>query len=347
MSTPVEMQTPTFPAQTAHHSPRSIQPAIPSSPATEFGDLSAVDAPHPLRSASMAKEIGGSQPNTHNSLPEEYDRPPPSKPHPALFAPVVSADAPQRGSHPAQTQTYPSQHLQQRNDSLPTAPNSPGPIPLKTESDENDKKPPYSPTSPYLPIHQPQPYAPHFAAPPRNPIYAPDSATGPNGMPVALHAPGQIPHPNMSPTGGKQEWKHGLCECSGDVGTCLTGYCCPCVLYGKTTYRLSLKSEKKDATDMLGWQWVNGSCLIMGVACGLHGLFPLIHRTRVRHLYGLQGSLPSDAVQSCCCCCCSVIQNEREVRDREETTRRWAGPASGQQVYQSPAKMVYQAPARG
>jgi len=32
------------------------------------------------------------------------------------------------------------------------------------------------------------------------------------------------------------------------------------------------------------------------------------------------------------------MQNEREVRDREENVRRWAGPAQG---YEAPAQMSY------
>ena len=40
-------------------------------------------------------------------------------------------------------------------------------------------------------------------------------------------------------------------------------------VYGKTQYRLNRKAERKDPTDLLGWEKVNGSCGVMAAACGL------------------------------------------------------------------------------
>ena len=157
-------------------------------------------------------------------------------------------------------------------------------------------------------------------------VFSPDSVHGPNGVDVALHQPGQIAHPNME-AGKSTKWKHSLCACSGDVSTCLTGLFCPCVSYGRTSYRLSQKSAKKDPTDMLGYSSANGHCMLMGLSCGLWWLFPILQRTRIRHTYKLEGSVGSDCLL-CCCCCCVAVQNEREVKSREEANRRWAGPAS-------------------
>ncbi|KAF2264843.1 PLAC8-domain-containing protein [Lojkania enalia] len=188
-----------------------------------------------------------------------------------------------------------------------------------------------------------EPYSPHgFTTNPMRAVFSPDSAHGPNGLDYALHQPGQITHPNMdlSPKGASREWKHSLCSCSGDISTCLTGLFCPCILYGRTSYRLNQKSSKKDPTDMLGYKSTNGHCLVMGVSCGFWWLYPMIQRTRLRHLYKLSGSFGGDLVKSCCCCCCIAIQNEREVKDREENARRWAGPASTE-VYISSDQMVY------
>jgi Cys-rich protein (TIGR01571 family) len=102
-------------------------------------------------------------------------------------------------------------------------------------------------------------------------VFSPDAPLGPNGLNPALHQPGQIAHPNMdlSSTGSEKEWKHSTCDCGGDVGTCLTGLFCPCILYGKTSYRLSQKSSKKDPTDMLGYNATNSQCVVMSAACGL------------------------------------------------------------------------------
>lgn len=92
-------------------------------------------------------------------------------------------------------------------------------------------------------------------------IYNPDSLAGPNGA-LDNHRPGQVSHPNavIDP-----EWKHGLC--TPDALCCL-GFFCPCIVYGKTQYRLSKKAHKQDPTDLLGHESCNGSCGIFAVACG-------------------------------------------------------------------------------
>lgn len=93
-------------------------------------------------------------------------------------------------------------------------------------------------------------------------LYDPDSLAGPNII-IENHYPGQVSHPNATVN---PKWKHGLCE----IDTlCCTGLFCPCVLYGKTQYRLLKKEEKQDPTDLLSYKSVNGSCGIMAVACGL------------------------------------------------------------------------------
>jgi hypothetical protein len=101
-------------------------------------------------------------------------------------------------------------------------------------------------------------------------FYNPDSLAGPN---VALdnHRPGQVSHPNAAI---EPKWKHGLCEIDT---VCCTGLCCPCVLYGKTQYRLSRKGQRQDPTDLLSYEPVNGSCGIMAVACGFQCKFSVFH----------------------------------------------------------------------
>ncbi|KAL5119987.1 hypothetical protein ACEQ8H_002085 [Pleosporales sp. CAS-2024a] len=170
-------------------------------------------------------------------------------------------------------------------------------------------------------------------------VFSPDAAHGPNGLDFALHQPGQIAHPNME-SGWSKEWSTSLCSCSPEPSTCFTGLFCPCIVYGRTSYRLSQKSAKKDPTDMLGHSSTNGHCMLMGLSCGLWWLFPMLQRTRIRHAYKLAGSLGSDLIKACCCCCCVAVQNEREVKLREEASRRWAGPASTD-VYTRTGGMVY------
>ena len=80
--------------------------------------------------------------------------------------------------------------------------------------------------------------------------------------------------------------------------------------------------------------WANGSHV---------GLLPFFSRTRIRHTYKLEGNVGVDCIESFCCCCCVVIQNEREVRGREEIVRRNEGPVGAGTQYQSvgPGAMVY------
>lgn len=189
-----------------------------------------------------------------------------------------------------------------------------------------------------------EPYSPHgFSSGQTNNVHAifsPDAAHGPNGFDFALHQPGQIAHPNMESNNSPQ-WMHSLCACNPDVATCVTGLFCPCVLYGRTAHRLSQKSAKNDPTNLLGHSSLNGHCMLMSLACGLWWLFPMLQRTRIRHIYKIQGSLGNDLLKGCCCCCCCVaVQNEREVKGREEESRRWAGPASTA-AYSQVTSMVY------
>ncbi|KAH6642202.1 PLAC8 family-domain-containing protein [Boeremia exigua] len=231
---------------------------------------------------------------------------------------------------------------------------SPGALPYKTpispiHSGPIRKDTPnssYNSNTRHQPLPTPaEPYSPHnfsshnLATP--HAIFSPDAAHGPNGLDFALHQPGQIRHPNMDLDASKT-WKHSLCACSPDVGTCFTGLFCPCILSGRTAYRLSQKSKKADATDMLGHSSTNGHCVAMTLACGvgLGWVFPMLQRSRIRHLYKMEGSCGDDLVKGCCCCCCVSVQNEREVKSREESANRWAGPAN-RDVYTRTGGMEY------
>lgn len=168
-------------------------------------------------------------------------------------------------------------------------------------------------------------------------IFSPDSAHGPNGLDFALHQPGQVAHPNMdlSSTDEKRPWSSSLCSISSD---CLTGLFCPCILHGRTSYRLSQKSAKRDPTDLLSHSATNGHCLMMALSCGFWWVYPFVQRTRVRHIYKLEGGVAGDCLRAACCCCCTTIQNEKEVKSREEAKRQLAGPGQG---YKSVGQMMY------
>lgn len=75
------------------------------------------------------------------------------------------------------------------------------------------------------------------------------------------------------------------------------------------------------------------------------GILTTLQRTRIRNHYHLRGSLAGDCVKAYCCVGCTLVQDEREVVQREEERRRFAGPGySGvvaEEGYQRVQGMVY------
>lgn len=160
-------------------------------------------------------------------------------------------------------------------------------------------------------------------------------------LPSDLQFPQATSYTQPGPVRGGT-WQHGLGSCA-EPTTCLSALVCPCVVYGRTQYRLSLKSEQKDPTNMLGYSAISGSCLAWSVLCGVNILLTAIQHRRVRKAYDMEsqaGNLASDCVKSTCCCCCILAQDEKEIKFREEHGRK--ADASGMtQAYTSPQEMKY------
>lgn len=254
--------------------------------------------------------------------------------------------------HPAHFAPYDEPAPQPKQPHHPQVPQSPGPLPIKIQEE---------PTTPQVAtIYNSEQERRRLGSPRLAPdtdqrtlVYNPNSLAGPN-VAHETHRPGQVSHPNGAV---EPKWKHGLCE----IDTlCCTGIFCPCIVYGKTQYRLSRKAQKQEPTDLLGYDSCNSSCGIMAVACGLQcvyqceigskrsltvaGVLAALQRNRIRRLYKLNGDLGSDCVKAICCCCCVIMQDEREVCDREELIRRHAGPATG--AYVAPGPMTFAPPPR-
>ncbi len=167
-----------------------------------------------------------------------YGLPPPPEVHPAYFAPeVVSA------------------HTMQQS-----APATAEPLPVKIREGHETQAhvDQQGSTDDHGAENSPRKLASQSRVPT---IYNPDSLAGPNGA-LDNHRPGQVSHPNAAID---PDWKHGLC--APDALCCL-GIFCPCIVYGKTQYRLSKKAQKQDPTDLLGYESCNGSCGLFAVACG-------------------------------------------------------------------------------
>lgn len=177
-------------------------------------------------------------PVAHTGSP--YNVPELNQTHPAYFAPVVDQDKlpPPRPAQPSTMSVTASQ---------------------KEEEKKKSPSPPFAPHDASEHKESPQPVKPESDR--STLVYNPHSLAGPNAA-VENHRPGQVAHPNAAID---PEWKHGLCE----VDTlCCIGLCCPCIVYGKTQYRISRKTQKEDPTNLLGYQSCNGSCGSMALACG-------------------------------------------------------------------------------
>jgi Cys-rich protein (TIGR01571 family) len=304
-----------------------------------------VQTPVEMRHQQSAPENIPPLPVIPNSLHQAPETTIPQRaPTNAEYLHDYKIDQSSMGTHPSQFAPYadatpidqtPNPHTQWRTTPMPP---SPGPIPNKADlassyepsrvmpiaPDEN----PLTPTSP----NRPQQNIKLTAYPSR-------AATGGDSG-YNNHYLGQAPDPIQQIKGGT--WKRGLCDC-GDVGTCCTGLFCPCILYGKTQYRLSQKSDRKDPTNMLGYEKLNGSCVAFAVLCGCNFILAAIQHTRVRKSYGIPGSVGSDCVRGLCCSCCTLAQDEKEIKYREGHRSGSVGRAIDYQ-YATPGGMSYAPP---
>ncbi|KAE8380851.1 DUF614 domain protein [Aspergillus bertholletiae] len=258
-----------------------------------------------------------------------------------------SPGGPNNQEHPAISAPFAdvvSEPIQQHDAIVPDysyaapPPNSPGPLPAKTYPEtpmQASRIHPIAITPDTNPLQSPQ--APYFPGPP--------TVSGTSYTPLAddaaaYHRPGQVSHPNQYIVGGT--WSHDICDCS-NIWTCCLGIVCPCVLYGKTQYRLSQISRKEDPTNMLGHETCNGSCTAMALLCGCQWLMATIQHRRIRKVYGIRGDIASDCVRATCCTCCTLIQDEKEIKKREED-RANATRVTGATLvspYFTPPQMAY------
>ncbi|KAF7589274.1 hypothetical protein BBP40_004532 [Aspergillus hancockii] len=72
-------------------------------------------------------------------------------------------------------------------------------------------------------------------------------------------------------------------------------------------------------------------------------LMATVQRGRTRKAYGIQGDIASDCVRATCCTCCTLIQDETEIKKREEERLRTARATGTTFVspYMAPMQMSY------
>lgn len=229
LETPVEMQAATF--QQFSSPTNSTIDESPVTPRRAYTD--SLYGSTPVTTIPLQKP-----PIERTSSP--YGFPPTQQVHPAYFAP---------------TEPAPAQHMQQ------SVPASAEPLPVKTR--EGYEANAHGPAQEYSSNQKAEEDPPKKLAQTNrvHTIYNPDSLAGPNGV-LDNHRPGQVSHPNSAVD---PEWKHGLCT---PDSLCCLGVFCPCIVYGKTQYRLSKKVQKQDPTDLLSYESCNGSCGFFALACG-------------------------------------------------------------------------------
>jgi Cys-rich protein (TIGR01571 family) len=235
------------------------------------------------------------------------------------------------GGYPAQPQYIPVQVPQSQ---FPPEQNSCIPLPQSPEPVKQPPAPSYEPPRGIAPDENPlSPTTPKFTRASTNMAIIPPSSD------MSQYSIGTFTPSPQAIRGGS--WQHGLCSCA-EPSICLTGLFCPCIVYGRTQYRLALRGEKKDPTNMLGYTAINGSCIAFGVLCGINGILAAIQHTRVRKAYNMNseaGNVAGDCLTGLCCCCCVVAQDEKEVKFREEQARKPAG--SKTEGYVAPTAMAF------
>lgn len=157
-------------------------------------------------------------------------------------------------------------------------------------------------------------------------------------VPMTFGAPVLPFHTTRQPVRGGS-WHHSLFSCASP-GLCLASSLCPCLIYGRTQYRLSAKSAGRDPTNMLGFSFLNGSCLAWSLLPGMNILLSAIQHTRVRKAYDMDdtaGGMASACVQSTCCCCCVIAQDEKEMQWREDRDK----PGCKEEGYRSVDEMKF------
>ncbi|KAI8957254.1 PLAC8-domain-containing protein [Daldinia sp. FL1419] len=152
----------------------------------------------------------------------------------------------------------------------------------------------------------------------------------PVGAYVHPQQPQAIPREAYGQQGG--EWQASLCDCS-PCSSCLLAWCLPCLLLGQTSERI--RDPSMQTADMM-----NSDCMIHGlITCftGCGWIYGMLKRTEIRERYNIQGSGCGDCCVSFWCSCCALIQQDNEVKIRQQNATPIAQAYQSQQGMQMPA----------
>ncbi|PGH26698.1 hypothetical protein AJ80_01644 [Polytolypa hystricis UAMH7299] len=146
----------------------------------------------------------------------------------------------------------------------------------------------------------------------------------------------------MSASMPSSNWSNSFWQFWNPLDTCLMGWFCPCILFGKTQARLADPTLKD-------YSPINDNCLIFcGLSCfAASALIQAKKRDELRKKYnitehhleaflkmqpgecktkhGVEGSLVEDFLGAFCCRCCGLVQEEKEVLLRLQNGKEGEG----------------------
>jgi Cys-rich protein (TIGR01571 family) len=114
-----------------------------------------------------------------------------------------------------------------------------------------------------------------------------------------------------------RQWNNSFFGCCSPASLCCLTCCLPCVTFGKTHHRLHKNG------DMQGYEPINTSCILFYLSgCfGVHWVLNAMQLQDIREKHNLEGSCAEDLLKSYCCLCCSLVQAEKESKEREIEAR--------------------------
>ncbi|GLJ27143.1 hypothetical protein SUGI_0532120 [Cryptomeria japonica] len=107
----------------------------------------------------------------------------------------------------------------------------------------------------------------------------------------------------------QQGWSTGLSHCEEDVPTCLFGFFCPCILFGKLAEEMD-NGQTSGITASIVWY------ILQQIAC-LGCIYSSGFRTKLRDRYNLSEKPVPDWLVHCFCWSCAFCQEYRELNTRK------------------------------
>ncbi|KAH8085981.1 PLAC8-domain-containing protein, partial [Cristinia sonorae] len=120
---------------------------------------------------------------------------------------------------------------------------------------------------------------------------------------------------------GSRPWSHGLFSCFGDCSTCLTAWCCPCIVWGQNKTRLE-HLERTGQPHPDGGESCGSDCmlhLLLDVCGGWGWVLAVVSRGDSRERYSIEGNAFKDFFAAWCCHACELTQESREIELEEQS----------------------------